>query len=455
MFNFARREDGDVSARNTISRNMSVKNSSSFRMIGLRHNPYVGSFHHGNNAAGEVSSSTEYTNKLKNIIMTESKNNPLVGIFRHSPSSIGAVNTLGLKCILFAENEKPKKVISQLQVAKRTKLLAKKEFLASLKRIPSKVFSLSQQSQSSEISSPLQDDSSGSVEVDNQRPQCSICMELYEDGDELLTLTCSHCFHSDCVGEWFYQGCLDRDKVDIKPFNCPECRQDHIMPTSSATSRPITSEDPPPGISPPSVAAEEAHSTISPPNQSNVSTEIIQIVIEAEGPPPPPLQLEIDLHNNEVNEENHPMNTNDTDKNNNNHNNHHTTTSNINNDSNGIEELYLSDEKSHLTLHQIPHLIETDEYEIPSMAFVSIGKAIAESDYGYDFLSDAGSETLRTSTQHSPIKSPKNPIQKKSEKESKQSRIHKSKHEKKGTTTMKSALDEIDGDEDYVNLGWK
>jgi hypothetical protein len=87
-------------------------------MTGLKHNPYVGSFHHGNNAAGVVSSSasTEYTNKMKNIIMTESKNNPLVGIFRHSPSSIGAVNSLGLKCILFAEKEKPKKVISQLQV---------------------------------------------------------------------------------------------------------------------------------------------------------------------------------------------------------------------------------------------------------------------------------------------------------------------------------------------------
>jgi len=75
-------------------------------------------------------------------------------------------------------------------------LLAKEEFLASLKRIPSKVFSLSQQSQSSEISSPLPDDSSVSVEIDSERPQCSICMELYEDGDELFTLTCSHCFHS-------------------------------------------------------------------------------------------------------------------------------------------------------------------------------------------------------------------------------------------------------------------
>ena len=32
--------------------------------------------------------------------------------------------------------------------------------------------------------------------------QCSICMELYEDGDRLLRLPCSHDFHKDCAEQW-------------------------------------------------------------------------------------------------------------------------------------------------------------------------------------------------------------------------------------------------------------
>lgn len=37
------------------------------------------------------------------------------------------------------------------------------------------------------------------------------------------------CFHAECVSEWFYQGCVERDSVDPKSFNCPECRQDHFL----------------------------------------------------------------------------------------------------------------------------------------------------------------------------------------------------------------------------------
>src|SRR5207248_9774127 len=44
---------------------------------------------------------------------------------------------------------------------------------------------------------------------------CSICLESYEDGDELRNLWCSHHFHKDCVDEWL--------KLNKK---CPMCRED-------------------------------------------------------------------------------------------------------------------------------------------------------------------------------------------------------------------------------------
>jgi hypothetical protein len=44
---------------------------------------------------------------------------------------------------------------------------------------------------------------------------CSICLESYEDGDELRHLWCSHHFHKECVDEWL--------KLNKK---CPMCRED-------------------------------------------------------------------------------------------------------------------------------------------------------------------------------------------------------------------------------------
>ena len=87
-------------------------------MTGLRHNPYVGSFHHGvNDVASVERTSTEYADRLGSVIMSESKNNPLVGIFRHSPSSkLSPIKSLGLKGIIYSENvEKPANMLSQLQ----------------------------------------------------------------------------------------------------------------------------------------------------------------------------------------------------------------------------------------------------------------------------------------------------------------------------------------------------
>jgi len=34
-------------------------------------------------------------------------------------------------------------------------------------------------------------------------PKCRICLEHYEDGDEVKTLPCFHFFHSECIDKWF------------------------------------------------------------------------------------------------------------------------------------------------------------------------------------------------------------------------------------------------------------
>jgi hypothetical protein len=181
-------------------------------MNSLRHNPYVGSFHNKNLFLEDTTSSS------KNVMM-ESKSNPLVGVFRHSPAN--NPHTFGLKGILYQNEENKPVVLSQLQVPRERKNLPiKRSFLQSLKTIPLKKFS----------TSSLATGSSASVSVngkDDPGPVCSICIEPYLDGDELLTLACSHCFHRECARKWFFQGCLNNG--EDSSFNCPECRQDHVQ----------------------------------------------------------------------------------------------------------------------------------------------------------------------------------------------------------------------------------
>jgi hypothetical protein len=59
-------------------------------------------------------------------------------------------------------------------------------------------------------------------------PKCSICLDVYSDGDELFTLGCSHCFHNDCMSKWFQQVCMDRNTLAAS-CNCPECRTEHVF----------------------------------------------------------------------------------------------------------------------------------------------------------------------------------------------------------------------------------
>eukprot|EP01036_Dinobryon_divergens_P034195 gene34194-44178_t len=305
-------------------------------MTGLRHNPYVGSFHHGINDVTRIernSSSTDesYPSNLENQIMSDSKNNPLIGIFRHSPSQ-SSQKSLGLKGIIYSEKvNKPANMLSQLQVSKETRQQAKENFLISLRQIPSKVFSLS--SRSSSDNSPLPAPADGSVENDG-RPVCSICIEPYEDGDELLTLACSHCFHSECVSEWFYQGCVERDSVDPKSFNCPECRQDHFLSSDRNSN---------------SAAQPRDISDIVEKEQENFVEKPVNIAYNSTAISSPTGPTDCDASSSEKKKQ-----------------------------SDGETKSILSD--------------AVEDYEIPTTAFVYIGKKIAEKEGGYDFLSDAGSE---------------------------------------------------------------
>ncbi|CAN0533594.1 unnamed protein product, partial [Ectocarpus sp. 12 AP-2014] len=42
---------------------------------------------------------------------------------------------------------------------------------------------------------------------------CSVCLDDYEEGDELLQVTCGHAFHRACIDHW-----LKAHRV------CPCCR---------------------------------------------------------------------------------------------------------------------------------------------------------------------------------------------------------------------------------------
>jgi len=52
-----------------------------------------------------------------------------------------------------------------------------------------------------------------SEDVPKEENNCQICMEDFEDGDELRTLPCFHLFHAKCVDKWLKVNSI-----------CPTCR---------------------------------------------------------------------------------------------------------------------------------------------------------------------------------------------------------------------------------------
>lgn len=323
MFNFFNLRDSErITA---ISKDRKVNTGySPVRLTNLRHNPYVGSFH-------GVGVNVQFEEEVDSNVMTESKNNPLVGLFRHSPPSTAA--TLGLKGIIYSlETKKASNIITQLQIPRQDKVIDRKsfekKFLHSIQKIPSKVFS---QSQSSETNSPLYQNSEyENINNNDIIATCSICIESYDNGDEILTLACQHCFHNDCITKWFYQSCLERGESTELPFNCPECRQDHIFNDNTSTSGKIIN--------------------------SKLSFSII--------------------------EKNEMINNNDNDYINNNENNCKINNDDNNNDKNNNENINKNKSDDNK---------DDYDFDISHQSFLHIGANVLN-ECGYDFLSDFGSD---------------------------------------------------------------
>ncbi|GER48972.1 RING/U-box superfamily protein [Striga asiatica] len=51
-------------------------------------------------------------------------------------------------------------------------------------------------------------------ELHDHHEECSVCLSLFEQGDEVRNLKCNHTFHKDCIDTW-----LQRESA-----TCPLCR---------------------------------------------------------------------------------------------------------------------------------------------------------------------------------------------------------------------------------------
>jgi hypothetical protein len=47
-----------------------------------------------------------------------------------------------------------------------------------------------------------------------EKEECSLCLDEFSEGEELLQLKCSHVFHEQCLGPWV-----------LKSKECPLCKQ--------------------------------------------------------------------------------------------------------------------------------------------------------------------------------------------------------------------------------------
>ena len=61
---------------------------------------------------------------------------------------------------------------------------------------------------------------------------CQVCLCNYDDGDEVITMPCTHCFHSDCVSTW------------LKDHStCPICKMEIEEALDSADVKPAAGND--------------------------------------------------------------------------------------------------------------------------------------------------------------------------------------------------------------------
>ncbi|KAI3774675.1 hypothetical protein L1987_49235 [Smallanthus sonchifolius] len=69
------------------------------------------------------------------------------------------------------------------------------------------------------------DDIEGNNETSSASRECSICLEVFEDGDEVINLDCMHRFHSCCLFPW----------IEVCGA-CPNCRKDIVV----ASDKPVS-----------------------------------------------------------------------------------------------------------------------------------------------------------------------------------------------------------------------
>lgn len=65
----------------------------------------------------------------------------------------------------------------------------------------------------------------GNPETSSASRECSICLEGFEDGDELINLDCMHRFHSSCLFPW----------IEVCGA-CPNCRKDIVVTSDKPVS---------------------------------------------------------------------------------------------------------------------------------------------------------------------------------------------------------------------------
>ncbi|XP_047308045.1 RING-H2 finger protein ATL16-like [Impatiens glandulifera] len=63
-----------------------------------------------------------------------------------------------------------------------------------------------------------------------EAPECSICLSVFEEEDELKRLPrCMHCFHSNCIDKWFLNSHI----------NCPLCRAEVVVQSKETNQLPV------------------------------------------------------------------------------------------------------------------------------------------------------------------------------------------------------------------------
>jgi len=66
---------------------------------------------------------------------------------------------------------------------------------------------------------------------DEELPECCLCMESFEQSDQVRLLPCSHYFHCECIDRWFAT-------KRYQARSCPLCKRDPLI-SADGSSRPV------------------------------------------------------------------------------------------------------------------------------------------------------------------------------------------------------------------------